>query len=249
MGVTGKFNLTLSGADNATYSGTFFSAHDHDLLWDNTVTGKKVSATVPTDAECFRADLDYLKDDAKGLSAGSVPPTADFPYDVKSFDAQSITGSYMWVYEGEETRGSQHGNCYIGTQPDVCTTSFYETGSFEGISLVVAKNATFFFESWFSVGSLSQFNPAHSEDETDYYHNAHNTFMIEHDTTNADLTVQRSGRYVCTALWTEELENKCFAPETTSEAATTITIISESSQARLNVGLVIVGVFALFGLS
>ena len=47
--VTGTFKLTLSspeGANNATYSGTFSSAHDHDLLWDNTVTGQKVSATV-----------------------------------------------------------------------------------------------------------------------------------------------------------------------------------------------------------
>ena len=27
---------------------------------------------VPTDAECFRADLEYLKDDAKGLSTGTT---------------------------------------------------------------------------------------------------------------------------------------------------------------------------------
>ena len=122
--------------------------------------------------------------------AGSIAPTEGFPYDHKSFDAKSMTASYMWVYEGDETRGAQYGNCYIGKQPDVCTTNFYETGSFEGISLVVAKNATFFFESWFSVGSLSEFNPAHIEDEYNYYHNMQ--FLIKHDTSNADLTKQRS---------------------------------------------------------
>ena len=72
---------------------------------------------------------------------------------------------------------------------------------------------------------------------------------------------------MCTALWTEELEKKCFAPEvevsettpTTSETTPQVSTISfgvpvasennESSQTTLNVGLVIVGVFALFGLS
>ena len=43
--MTGTFNLVLNGAQN-TYSGTFSTSHDHDLLWDNTVTGTRASATV-----------------------------------------------------------------------------------------------------------------------------------------------------------------------------------------------------------
>ena len=123
--------------------------------------------------------------------AGSVAPTPDYPVDYKLFDATSMTGSYSWVFDGEETKGAQYGNCYLGTRPDVCTINFYETGPEEGISLIVAKNASFFFESWFYVASLSAFQPAHIEDETDYYHNMHNTFIMQHDTNDAVVTAQR----------------------------------------------------------
>ena len=123
---------------------------------------------------------------------GFVAPTADYPFDYKSFDARSMTGSYIWVFDGKETKGAQHGNCYIGTQPDVCTINFYEDGPLSGISLLVAKNVTFFFESWFSVRSLSEFDPKQIDDESKYYHNTHDMFIMEHDTSNTAETVQRS---------------------------------------------------------
>ena len=129
--------------------------------------------------------------------AGSI---AEFDYEsYQSVDETSMTGSY-WVYDDVETlsddvetyAGAYHGNCYLGTQPDVCTFNFYETGPEEGISLIVAKNVSFFFESWFHAASLSQFNPSHIEDETDRYHNTHNAFLNQYDPNNAVLTVQRS---------------------------------------------------------
>ena len=67
--MSGQFELKLNSDDN-TYSGSFSGVHASDLLSDSKVTGKSISKNVPSDEECFRADLDYVKDDAKGFVNG-----------------------------------------------------------------------------------------------------------------------------------------------------------------------------------
>ena len=44
----------------------------HAIIRLATMSSMRRLMQVPTDAECFRADLDYLKDDEKGLSTGTT---------------------------------------------------------------------------------------------------------------------------------------------------------------------------------
>ena len=126
-------------------------------------------------------------------TAGFVEPTDDYPSDFKSFTGETYTGSYTVVLDGDTILGVQNGNCYLGkTQKDVCTATWYETGPAEGISLIVAKNATHHFETWYYIPSLSLFDKEHIEDETECFHNEHSTFIMVQDISEPKISLQRS---------------------------------------------------------
>lgn len=208
--LTGNFALKLNSVDS-TYTGSFSTVHTSDLLSDTKAKGKSISKQIPSDAECFRADLDYVTDDSKGFVNGFVEPTDDYPSDFKSFTGETYTGSYTVVLDGDTILGVQNGNCYLGkTQKDVCTATWYETGPAEGISLIVAKNATHHFETWYYIPSLSLFDKEHIEDETECFHNEHSTFIMVQDISEPKISLQRSTEHACSALWTEALEKMCF---------------------------------------
>ena len=69
--VGGKFELKLDSSDSdKKYTGSFSATHTYDLSSNTKVTGKSISSKMPSDAECFRADLDYIVDPAKGFVNG-----------------------------------------------------------------------------------------------------------------------------------------------------------------------------------
>ena len=76
------------------------------------------------------------------------------------------------------------------------------------------------------------------------FHHVTLAYVQHFHVTLATLT-HRSGNYVCMALWTEKFENECFA----QTADRRIPVVSGTSPTGMKGGLIIIGLFGLFGLS
>lgn len=200
----GTFSLQLSSGATTMMAGSF----TENPTVTYSMSSSRLSAQVPSDLECFRADNSMLtttvSTDLTGSwnNAISMDPT---PYYL-SVGNGLVTGSYAYEYDdGTSSPGTSSGTSNLNGQ--VLCDNWYESGTDTGIELLVAKNATEIYLTWWFVPHMSAFDYSLSlqpGNTGSYPARKHVSVLYNTATTKAY-------EYTCYILSTSGQEQSCMA--------------------------------------
>lgn len=200
-GRMGHFRLALGGG-LASYDGYLTENPGRQNM---TTSGTRTSSSMPTDMECFRTDSEYLVDGATyDLTGHYTQPAADNEHWYFIHDGTTHTSSY--TYTADSIPGTSYGPVYLNGQ--VSLDNWYEAGLDEGIELIVAKNATTFYNLWWFAPRVSEVDYSTKEDDNfGIFINYLNPMSSSLSTDDLTDLAESSNCYI---LWTEDMEEDCF---------------------------------------
>lgn len=207
----GTFSVVL-GTDGttgkATLSGSFTELPN--ILYS--ITSTRQSSVVPDDFDCFRSDISLLSStgnyDFTGAwydpSSSVSPPMPYYLAIDTSVTPASSTGSYVYYYaDGTPSPGVGTGTANLYGQ--VVSNNWYESGSTEGMDLLVAKNATYSYILWWYFSRMSDFDYSYVTDPSYFGRHAY----TRNSSVSTSMAIQKSTDTMCYALWTSAAEQSC----------------------------------------
>lgn len=211
-GQRGTFSLTLS-TDFSTYSGTYFQAGS-DISY-TVSSAARTSSLTPTDIQCFKADPSMLTATTNVNMTAAYdacePGGSCYTIYFGTNDDSTSTTSYIYNYpDGTPSPGCSEGAMFMNGQ--IVTNDWYETGPDNGIELMVAKNATYFYVVWWFFPSMADFD--YSLQNIDYF----GSYSMPKDNTISTATANSLAyENVCYALWTTDAETSCLDTSTSND--------------------------------
>lgn len=201
----GTFSLTLSQAASNTFAGVW--TEKPSVLETFTSTGVQESTVEPPNFKCFKADDSYLTTTDAHSFSGYYTNSGGTEWWIQDHQDTHVAS---YIYDWGDAAGTIGlGHC-VGTNHEkgqVMAHNWYEQGSWQGIEMLVAKNATSFYLSWWFVARTADWTYCDPDTDDGCYHAqkfiynkqssenqaADDNFCSNFDTTyDEDLCVQRT---------------------------------------------------------
>lgn len=202
--IRGTFSLALS-SDGLSYSGTY--TQTGSTISYTVSSAARLSSATPSDMQCLKADDSMLTTSAPFNMTGIIG--GEYTW-YTSASGNLSTSSYNYFMDGGLFPGTSEGVAFLNGQ--LVVDSWYEEDNFDGIEVVLAKNASYVYVTWWGFPSVSYFDYSQLNDP-----DIHALELRPFDTSSPATAVQKSFDNVCYALWTVDSENSCLNGASTSD--------------------------------
>jgi hypothetical protein len=198
----GEFEFLLASNGN-TYTIQKFMDSSVKGSYGYGMSGSKMLADTPNEKDCFKTDLDYIGTSHSWTGSFTNGLTM-YVIDDVSTPAFCRQSSYVYSYQSGPQSSSEQGTCYENNQ--VSPGQYFESGTTQGLELIVAKNADSYYYLWWAIANDGEYNWTTTNPGTNNGYNPAPYTRLP----PGDKLGYSSDQYVCYEFQSTDMENSCF---------------------------------------